>query len=67
MEKKPEVKLIGSDGNVFSIIGNAERAIKKFNKENPKEVINVTEFVNEAMSGDYDHAIQTVMKYCNVS
>jgi hypothetical protein len=67
---KPNIQLSGEDGNAFSMISKASRLIKLWNKDNQdrKEVlIDKQEFEKEAMSGDYDHVIQTIMKYFNVS
>ena len=60
--KKPKVKLIGIDGNSYSIMGACQRAAKKFGM--PQEDIN--KILNEMMSGDYDHLLQTAMKYFDV-
>ena len=56
------VSLLGQDGNAFSIIAETQRALK--NEGVSKDEIK--EFQTEAMSGDYDHLIQTVMKWVNV-
>lgn len=64
---KPQVKLSNTDGNAFFIIGAARKAIKTFNRKNPNKEIDVGEYEKEATSGDYDHVIQTTMKYCDVS
>lgn len=60
---KPELNLTESDGNAFSIIGRAMRALRAagYSKEQ------LEEFRKEAMSGDYDHVIQTAMKWCDVT
>lgn len=57
-----KVKLVGEDGNAFSIIGRTRLAMKRAHV--PEETIK--EFQTEAMSGDYDHLLQTVMKYVDV-
>ena len=64
---KPIIQLTGMDGNIFGIIAKSNRAIRAFNKSHPDEQINQEEFLKEMTSGDYDHAIQTVMKYFTVS
>lgn len=56
------VKLLGNDGNAFAILGNVSKAMKKANVD--KEEIDT--FMTEAMSGDYNHLLQTVMRYVNV-
>ena len=67
METKPTIKLTGMDGNVFGIMGAANREIIKWNRNNSKNQIDKDVFMKEMQSGDYDHAIQTVMKYFEVS
>ncbi len=59
---KPVVKLIGEDGNAFAVLAAARKAIKKAGW-GKKEI---EDFLEEAMSGDYDHLLQTIMKYCEV-
>ena len=61
IDEKPRLKLIGEDGNAFFIIGRAQREGKKF--YGPEKW---AEIRNEAMSGDYDHVLQTMMKYFEV-
>lgn len=63
MPKYPiTVKLVGRDGNAFAILGTVKQALQR--AKVPKE--EVTKFVNEAMTGDYDHLLQTVMEYVDV-
>lgn len=50
---------ISIDGNVMSIIGTIARDLKRAG--NSREVIDA--FRSEAMSGDYDHVLQTVLAY----
>lgn len=61
--KKPrtsiKVPLTGKDGNAFAIIGRVRTALRRAGYE--PELIE--EFTREAMSGDYDHLIQTVLEY----
>lgn len=61
--KKPltnvKVPLTGEDGNAFAIIGRVRTALRHAGYE--PELIE--EFTREAMSGDYDHLIQTVLEY----
>lgn len=66
---KPIVELIGSAGSAFMIIGKAKKAIqdyynKKGDNKKGKEI--AEEYFAEATSGDYDHLLQTTMKYCEV-
>jgi hypothetical protein len=59
---KPTVKLIGQDGNAFSVMGNVKRALKRFGAD--QEYIN--QYLEEATSGDYNHLLTVSMKYVNV-
>lgn len=63
--KYPNVKvqLSEQDGNAFSIIGRVCRALRKSGVSDAE----VQEFTNEATSGDYDHLLQTAMKWVDVS
>ncbi len=56
-----KVKLVGVDGNAFVIMGKVTAALNRAGHNNL-----VKEYQNEAMSGDYDHLIQTTMKYVEV-
>jgi len=62
-KQKPKVRLVGSDGNAFSILGKVSAALKKAGYS-PEEV---KEFQTDATSGDYDHLLQTAMKWADVS
>lgn len=59
---KPELELSESDGNVFCIIGKARRVARKAGWTAEQ----IEEFQSEVTSGNYDHAIQTCMKFFNV-
>ncbi len=61
MPKYPEitVKLTGTDGNAFAIIGKVRRALQNAGIEH-------SGFVTEAMSSDYDNVLITCMKWVNV-
>lgn len=56
------VKLIGKDGNAFAIMGAVTKAMKKAGV--PKTTIDA--YMDEAMSGDYDHLLRTTMEYVEV-
>ncbi len=62
---KPELELSNQDGNAFMLISRALRELKKWNRDNPDNQIDVDVFEEEATSGDYDHVIQTIMKTFN--
>ena len=55
------VKLVGEDGNSFSILAKVSKALKKAGY---KDLAN--EFMDEATSGNYDHLLQTCMNYVEV-
>ena len=58
-----EVELVGQDGNAFNLMGIVCKALRR-NKVAESEV---KKFQNECMSGDYDHLLQTCMKWVSVS
>jgi hypothetical protein len=58
-----EVELLGEDGNAFAILGKVRRALKK--ADLPDEEIK--EFMDEAMSGDYNHLLVTVNEWVNIA
>ena len=58
-KEKPVLKIIGEDGNAFAILGKARRvALENGIDFKPIQV--------EAMSGDYDHLLQTMMKHFEI-
>ena len=61
MVKYPEVevKLVGEDGNAFSILGRVSKAMRRAGIDSTE----IKEFTDEAMSSDYNHLLQTVMKW----
>ena len=58
---KPTVKLIGEDGNAFSVVGKVSRALRQAGYKDL-----VDQYMDEAMSGDYNHLLQVTMEYVNV-
>lgn len=62
-EPKPEVELIDQSGNAFYILGAVQRSLRhsKLYTEDEVQVI-----MKEMRAGDYDHLLQTAMKYCEV-
>ena len=52
-----EVRLIGEDGNSFFIVGKVSKALRN-NGVPDKEI---AAYIDEAMSGDYDHLLTTTM------
>jgi hypothetical protein len=64
MPKYPEIKakLIGQDGNAFAIIGTVQRSLRKGGVPSDE----ISTFVEEATSGDYNNVITTAMKWVTV-
>ena len=56
---KPELKLLGEDGNAFVLLGKARRVALQNNMDWDK-------IKKEATSGDYDNLLRTMMKYFEV-
>jgi hypothetical protein len=63
--KHPEitVKLVGGDGNALAIIGSVIRAMRAARLSDDE----IKQFQSEAMAGDYDHLLQTCMKWVDVT
>jgi len=62
VSQKPKVKLIGTDGNVFSLIGKVSAALKKVGQKEK-----AVEFAEKAFGAeDYDHVLQIIMEYVEV-
>jgi hypothetical protein len=59
---KPTVTLVGEDGNAFGIMGRVKRKLISAGADT--EYVN--QYLQESMSGDYDHLLQTAMKYVEV-
>lgn len=61
--KKPKVKLIGKDGNIFNLIGICSRELKRAGQSD-----NAKKMSEECFnSGSYNEALQIIMKYCDVN
>lgn len=58
-----KVKLVGNDGNAFAILGSVKNAMRK--AKVPSE--DVSAFMKEAMSGDYNHLLATCTEWVDVS
>jgi len=54
-----QVQLTGQDGNAFAILGRTTGALRRAGL--PQEEID--DYVAEATSGDYDHLLQTTMRW----
>ena len=59
---KPTVKLIGHDGNPFSIMGRVNKALMLAGAD--KEYVD--KYLNAVTSGDYNHLLVVSMEYVNV-
>lgn len=60
-QKKVKLTLVGLDGNAFSILGAFQRAAKRQGWTREE----ISEVRKEAMSGDYDHLLCTIMDHCD--
>lgn len=56
------VKLTGIDGNAMSIMAAIAKGLRHGGHQDK-----VSEFMGEAMSGDYDNVITTAMRWVKVS
>ena len=54
-----KVRLVGKDGNAFTILGLCQRAAIKAGLSRAE----IHQFFEEAKAGDYDHLLQTCMKW----
>ncbi|MCL6505902.1 MAG: hypothetical protein K6T59_02655 [Bryobacteraceae bacterium] len=60
--RKPACKLVGTDGNVFSVIGRVKEALKKAGRDD-----HAREFVEKAFrAGCYDEVLRLCMEYVEV-
>jgi hypothetical protein len=59
---KPTLKLVGEDGNVMFIVARARRVMREAGWTDDE----IVEYTEEALSGDYDHALQVTMRYTDV-
>lgn len=64
MPKHPEVtvQLSGQDGNAFIMAGRTRTALKRAGVPDEDQAA----FLEEALSGDYDHVVQTIMAWVTV-
>jgi hypothetical protein len=59
--ERPVLTLIGQDGNAFTVLGKARRALRVAGRDDDWAA-----FQAEATSGDYDHLLATVMGWFRV-
>jgi hypothetical protein len=57
-----EVTLVGADGNAFAILGRVQEAMRRGGIDKEQR----DAFMNEATRGNYDHLLQTVMRWVTV-
>lgn len=64
MPKFPHVtvKLTGTDGNAFAILGRVRRDMKSAGVSEEE----ISQFSEEATSGDYNNLLRTCMKWVDV-
>jgi hypothetical protein len=62
-ECKPEVDLLGNDGNAFFILGTTKNALKKAGAD--KEYID--KYIKEATCSNYDKLLQVTMEYVEIA
>ena len=56
------VTLTGQDGNAFAILGRCRAAARDAGLSDEE----ITAFMYEAMAGDYDHLLQTAMRWFEI-
>lgn len=57
-----EVELIGHDGNAFAILGKVVKEMRRGGVSKPE----ISAYRIEAMNGNYDHLLQTTMRWVSV-
>lgn len=56
--EKVTVRLVGEDGNAFSILGRVSKALKRSGQPEAAK-----EYMERATAGDYDHLLQVTLEY----
>ena len=59
---KPHVKLTGTDGNAFAIMGSVRSAMRKVGWSKAE----IAEATDDMMSGNYDDFLVTACELCEV-
>lgn len=62
MSEKPQVELIGRDGNAYAIMG---KVVMKLKEEGYSEE-EISKYKEQAMSGDYDNLLRVTMEWVEV-
>jgi len=60
------VEMIGEDGNAFSILGRAFKAIRRSDYTPEERETIRAQFQATATGGDYNHLLRTVMEYFTI-
>ena len=60
--EKPQVTLVGEDGNVFNLIAICSRALKRVGQRDKASEMSARCF----SAGSYDEALQIMMEYCDI-
>ena len=58
-----EVQLSAVDGNAFMLLGTVQKALRKAGVSADERAV----FMRDATAGDYDHLVQTCMRWVEVS
>lgn len=58
-----EVQLTEEDGNAYSIMGKVSRALKSAGATKEEQ----DQYMNESMSGDYDHLLRVATQWVEVA
>lgn len=56
------VTLTGQDGNAFAVLGRCREAARNAGLSEDE----IANFMDEAMAGDYDHLLQTAMRWFEI-
>ena len=56
------VTLTGQDGNAFAVLGRCRAAARDAGLSDEE----IASFMDEAMAGDYDHLLQTAMRWFEI-
>ncbi len=62
-QPRPEVTLVGVDGNAYALMGAATSGMREAGCTSE----HIDRVMDEAMSGDYDALIRTLAYYCEVN
>lgn len=69
-EGRPSVQLVGTDGNVFALMGECKRAMKRYKRDiDPTYNVDMMfdDMFDEIKQGDYYNALRIMSDYLDVS